>query len=249
MKLVGVIPARGGSKSIPKKNIKNFCSKPMIAWTILSALKSKLDRVIVSTDDPEIAKVAKKYGAEAPFLRPAELAIDTLGVEPVLKHTYEWLLKNEGYKADALVLLMPTNPLRRPFHIDEAIKIFIKKKVDSVVAVNETPANHTPYWTLIKTLHPKTKKSKVTLWGGIPLKKIPTRRQDFPLKCYARNDLIYVLKPKNLYDKERSDLYGKNVELYDTGTTYEADINTPEEWRDAELKAKKILVPKLTRNK
>lgn len=263
MKIVAVIPARGGSKRIPRKNIRNFCGKSLIAWTILGALKSKyLDRVIVSTDDKEIARIAKRYGAEVPFLRPAELAIPTIGIEPTLKHVYEWLLKNENYKADALVLLMPTSPLRQTHHIDEAIEIFKKKKVypirgrelssatdsttqqrafasngvDSVVAVNETPANHTPYWTLVRN-----KNGKVTLWGRKSLKNIITRSQDFPQKCYARNDLVYVLKPKNLFEK-KSNIYGNKVELYiiPDPSNYEADINTSDEWQDAEMKFQKL---------
>jgi len=237
MKIIGIIPARGGSERVPNKNLKNFCGKPLVAWTILGAKKSKhLDRVIVSTDSPAIAKIAKKHGAEAPFLRPAEFATSTIGVEPTLKHTYEWLLKNEAYKTDALVLLMPTSPLRQTFHIDDAIEIFKNKKADSVVGVNETPANHTPYWTLIRS-----RKGKVVLWGGIPLKNIITRRQDFPQKCYARNDLVYVLKPKNLFEK-KPNLYGKKVELYITAdpVLYEADINTPDEWEDAEIKFKRL---------
>lgn len=237
MKIVAIIPARGGSKRIPKKNIRNFCGKPLIAWTILGALKSKyLDRVIVSTDDKKIAEIAKKYGAEVPFLRPAELAIPTIGIEPTLKHAYQWLLKNEGYKADALVLLMPTAPLRQTRHIDEAIEIFKSKKVDSVVAVNETPANHTPYWTLIRH-----KNGKVTLFDGTSLKDMIVRSQDFPKKCYGRNDLIYVLKPKNLFEK-KPNLYGNKVELYiiPDPTNYEADVNTPDEWRNAEIKFRRL---------
>ncbi len=236
-KIVAVIPARKESKRIPRKNIKNFLGKPLIAWTILGALESKyLDRVIVSTDDKKIAKIAKKYGAEVPFLRPAELAIPTIGIEPILKHTYEWLLENENYKADALVLLMPTSPLRQTRHIDEAIEIFKKTKPDSVLGVNETPANHTPYWTLVRN-----KNGKVTLWGGTSLKNIITRSQDFPKKCYARNDLVYVLKPKNLFEK-KSNLYGNKVELYiiSNPSNYEADINTFDDWHDAELKFKKL---------
>jgi CMP-N,N'-diacetyllegionaminic acid synthase len=242
MHIVAIIPARGGSKTIPLKNLKIFAGKPLIAWSILSAKKSALvSRVIVSTDHPEIAKVAKKYGAEVPFLRPGELAGDKLGIEPVLKHAYEWLLANESYKADGLVLLMPTSPTRQTSHIDDAIKIFEKKKVDSVVGVNETPANHTPYWTLTRS-----PRGKVSLWGGIPLKKILTRRQDFPQKCYARNDLVYVLKPKNLYDKERSNIYGNKVELYDVAdpAIYEMDINTPDEWAEAEIKFQKLILKK-----
>ena len=239
MKIVAIIPARGGSKGIPNKNIKKFCGKPLIAWSIEGAIKAKkVDRVFVSTDSKKIVKIAKKYGAEAPFIRPSELATDKVGIEPVLKHTYEWLIENENYKADALILLLPTSPTRQTFHIEEAIRIFRKKEVDSVVSVNETPANHTPYWTLTRQ-----KDGKTTLWGNIPLKNILTRRQDFPQKCYARNDLVYVLKPKNLYDKEKPNLYGSKVELYEitNGIKYEADINTTEEWKESEIKLKKIL--------
>ena len=237
MKIIGVIPARGGSKSIPLKNLKDFCGKPLIAWSIISAKKSKLDRVIVSTDSPEIARVAKEYGAEVPFLRPPELAQDTVGMEPVLKHTYEWLKKNENYDADAIMLLQSTSPLRQAFHINNMLEAFIKSDADSIVAVNETPANHTPYWTLTKNIE-----GKVTLWDDTPLHDMLTRRQDFPKKCYSRNDLGYILKPKNLYES-KPNLYGNKVELYITPNAhlYEADINTPEEWAEAEEKAFKIL--------
>jgi len=235
MKVVGVIPARGGSKRTRDKNIKLFAGKPLIAWTILSALKSKkLDRVIVSTDSPVIAKIAKRFGAEAPFLRPPELATDAIGIEPVMKHVYQWLKANQGYQADALALLFCTNPLRQSRHIDQATKIMEKTGCDSVVAVNEVPANHTPYWTLVKN-----KKGQVRLFGDIPLKKILNQRQDFPQRCYARNELIYLLKPKNLYQTP-SRLYGKKVGLYVTSPIYEVDINTPAEWTLAELRFKNL---------
>jgi CMP-N-acetylneuraminic acid synthetase len=236
MRILAIIPARGGSARIPGKNIKKLADKPLIAWAILGAKKSKLlDRVVVSTDSPEIAKVAKKYGAETPFLRPESLATPTIGIEPVLKHAYEWFVKNENYAADLIVLLMSTNPLRRTFHIDEAIKLMKKSGADSVVTVNETPANHTPYWTLVRA-----PSGRVSLFGGKSIKKIITRSQDFPHKCYARNDLVYVLKPKNLYE-DPSNLYGDKVELYDTGPEFEADINTGAEWDDAVLKFKRLI--------
>lgn len=235
MKIVAVIAARGGSESIPNKNIKKFCGKPLIAWTILAAKKSAhVNRVIVSTDSPSIAKIARTYGAETPFLRPKELSNSAIGLEPVLAHVYTWLLEHEAYKADAMLLLPATNPMRQPFHIDEAIVIFKKKKTDSVVAVNETPANHTPYWTLIK---PPT--GKVALFGGINIKKILPRRQAFPQKCFARNDLVYVLKPKNLFEKIPN-LYGDTLELYETDPRYEVDINTEAEWEDAEIKFRRL---------
>ncbi|MEK9183542.1 MAG: acylneuraminate cytidylyltransferase family protein [Patescibacteria group bacterium] len=235
MKVVAVIPARGGSKSIPEKNIKKFCGKPLIAWTILEAKKSKkVNHIIVSTDSPDIARIAKHYGAEVPFVRPMEFATETAGIEPVMKHAYEWLIKNRKYKADALALLFATNPLRKFFHINEAIKIMKKTDCDSVVSVNETPANHTPFWTLVRE-----KNGTVSLFGGVSLKNIHNRRQDFPHPCYARNELIYLLKPKNLYDNP-SRLYGEKIELYATDPVYEVDINTLEDWTMSEIKFKSL---------
>lgn len=235
--IIGIIPARGGSQGIPGKNTKLFCGKPLIAWSIIAAHKSKLlDRVIVSTDSAAIASIAKRYGAEV-VMRPDELAIASIGIEPTLKHVYEYLKKTENYTASGIALMMPTTPTRQPFHIDTAVKLFLTKKVTSVVGVNPTPANHTPYWTLVRS-----PKGRVTLWGNIPLKQILTRRQDFPLTCYARNDLIYVLNPRNLYDKEKSNLYGARVELTieEHPEKYEMDINTPGEWRQAEIAFRRL---------
>ena len=235
MKIIAIIPARGGSLRIRDKNIKNFAGKPLIAWTILEAKKSELiNKIIVATDSPEISMIAKKYGAETPFLLPDSLTQPSSSIEPVIKYAYEWLIKNQNFKADAVVLLMPPNPLRKSVFIDEAIKIFKKKKPDSVVAVSETPANHTPFWTLIKQ-----KSGKVTLFNGQNIKKIIRISQKFPQKCYGRNDLVYVLKPRNLFEKN-SNLYGDKVELYVTNPLYEADINTPEEWLMTEMKFKML---------
>lgn len=233
MKIIGIIPARGGSKSIRKKAIRPFCGKPLIAWSILGAKKSKaLDRVIVLTDSPAIARVARRYGAEVPFLEPAELATGVGGVELPIRFVYEKLIETERYTADLIAMLMPTNPFRQPFHIRKAVALFKKKKCDAVVAVNETPANHTPFWTLVRA-----EPIGAVLYGGIPLKNIHDRRQDFPHACYARNDLIYLFKPRNLYDAKPG-YYGKKVELYETNPLYEIDINTPEEWLMAEMRFK-----------
>lgn len=239
MNIIALIPARGGSKSIPLKNIKDFAGKPLIAWAILAAKGSKqIDRVIVSTDSEEIAKVAREYGAEVPFMRPAELSGDKVATEPVVKHCYEWLLQNESYKADAIVLLMPPNPLRQSRHLDQAIEIFKNKGVDCVISVNETPANHTPYWTLVRG-----NDGKVTLFGGKSIKEILPQRQAFPQKCYGRNDIVYVLKPENLLQTPMN-LYGDTIELFETEPEYEVDINSPEDWELAELRLQKLLARK-----
>ncbi len=222
MKILGIIPARGGSKRIPKKNITKIGGRPLIAWTIESALKSKLDRVIITTDDQTIAKVAKRYGAEVPFTRPSNLANDKIGIEPVLIHALNWLKENEDYKPDAIALLMPTFPLRQAKHINEAIDIFCQKKPDSVISVIEAKANANPHW-IIK----KNNQNKVTLFTNKPLTQIATRSQDLPI-CYSRNDMIYLLRPENLKAK-KPNLYGQKVELYVMDDFFNADINTPED--------------------
>lgn len=222
MEILGIIPARGGSKRLPGKNIKSVNGRPLIAWSIESAKESQLNRVIVSTDDPKIAQIAKRYGAEVPFLRPAELAGDKLGIEPVLIHALNWLKKEEKYQPDAVALLMPTSPLRQTRHINEAIEVLKKKKSDSVVSVVEAKANANPHWIL-----KRNKRGKWVLFTNQPLTKIITRSQDLPA-CYSRNDVIYLLKPKNLSGK-KPNLYGDKVELYVMADFYNADINTPED--------------------
>jgi N-acylneuraminate cytidylyltransferase len=117
---VAIIPARGGSKRIPRKNIKSFCGKPMIAWSIEAALNSHcFNKVIVSTDDQEIAEVARKFGAEVPFIRPNELADDFTGTIPVTKHAIEWL-ENQGQTVSEAMCIYPTAPFVQPKIIVEA---------------------------------------------------------------------------------------------------------------------------------
>lgn len=133
--MIAIIPARGGSKGLPGKNVRLLNGKPLIAYAIEEAMKAKhIDRVIISTDDEEIAKVAVQYGAELPFMRPAELASDTAMAIDNYIYTIE-RLENEGGKAiDSFVVLQPTSPLRIAEDIDGAIKIFEQKKADSVIS-------------------------------------------------------------------------------------------------------------------
>ena len=133
---LGIIPARGGSKSIPRKNLHPLLGKPLIAWGILSALRAtSLDRMIVSTDDAEIAEVAKRYGAEVPFLRPAEIAADETPDLPVFQHALRALREAEGYAPDAIVHLRPTQPLRTPEQIDQAVELWTTSGADCVKSV------------------------------------------------------------------------------------------------------------------
>jgi len=135
--IVALIPARGGSKGIPRKNIRFLNGKPLIVYSINVAKKAKLiNRTIISTDDEEIADIAKQNGAEV-IMRPAELATDTATQESVLLHTIDYLKEKENYQTDAIVLLQPTCPLRSPKDIDGAVDTLLKRKADTVVSVFE----------------------------------------------------------------------------------------------------------------
>lgn len=147
-KILALIPARGGSKGIPKKNIKLLAGKPLIAWSIEVAKQSKyIDRVIVSTDSDEIAGVAREYGAEVPFSRPANLAEDLTPDTPVFAHCLDWLLQNEKYQPEILAHLRPTGPLRTAGEIDSAIELLEKfPEADSVRSVEEPPKPPFKMW-------------------------------------------------------------------------------------------------------
>lgn len=143
-KILALIPARGGSKGIPRKNIKPLLGKPLIAWTIEQGKRSKyIDRIIISTEDEEIAEISKKYGAQAPFLRPKELATDeTKGIDVVL-HTIEWMKRNNE-SFDLIMLLQPVSPLRTSEDIDKAVELLFSKNAMAIISVCEV--DHHPYW-------------------------------------------------------------------------------------------------------
>jgi CMP-N,N'-diacetyllegionaminic acid synthase len=224
-KTVAIIPARKGSRGIPDKNICDFAGKPLIAWTIELALAARgVSRVIVSTDSERIAAISRQYGAEVPFLRPGEISAAETPIEPVMAHAWEWLRMSEGYSADALILLFPTNPLRQVRHIEESLDLFFLSEVDSVLTVNESPAHYTPYWTLVRDVD-----GVVRYFGGKDIRSGYARRQDFPQKCYAKNDLVFVIRPQNLF-QARPSLYGERAELLVTARAFDGDINTPEDW-------------------
>ncbi|MCK9480991.1 MAG: acylneuraminate cytidylyltransferase family protein [Bacteroidia bacterium] len=142
MKILGVIPARGGSKGVPLKNIKLLDGKPLIEYTIMAALQSNLDRVIVSTDSKEIAEVAKNAGAEVPFLRPDSLASDSASSMPVAIHALNEIEKITGDVFDALMLLQPTTPFRTKTDINDAIELLKKNNTDSVISVVDVEGTH-----------------------------------------------------------------------------------------------------------
>lgn len=199
IKVLALIPARGGSKGIPRKNIKEINGKPLISYTISEAKKSKyIHRVLVSTEDKEIAEISCKFGAEVPFLRPEELAKDsTPGMDPVI-HCLNWLREKGGYVPDFLCLLQCTSPFRTAERIDEAIKLLLDKNADSVVSVCESETS--PYW--MKKVENGILKDFITdgpFYG---------RRQDAPV-TYKLNGAIYIT---------RTDLLLKNKSWYTENT-------------------------------
>ncbi len=200
MNILGVIPARGGSKGIPGKNIKMIAGKPLIAWTIEAAKKSKLlTRVIVSTDDEKIAEVAKKYGAEVPFLRPAHLAEDLSTDVEFLIHALLWLKSNEGYEPEIVVRLPPTSPLRTEAHIDLGIqKLIDTKDADAVRPIIETPKHPYKFWKITndgKWLEPFLIKE---ITGFDEPHNLP--RQLFP-KVYMHTGAMDVVRTKTVRDQ------------------------------------------------
>lgn len=145
MEILALIPARGGSKSIPRKNIRPLAGFPLIAYSIAAALQSRqVTRTLVSTDDDEIARIARGYGAEAPFLRPDELAQDNTTDHPVFTHALSWLKDHESYTPELVVQLRPTSPLRPPDCVDQAIQVLLEHlQADSVRSV--IPSGQNPY--------------------------------------------------------------------------------------------------------
>ncbi|MCG8685357.1 MAG: acylneuraminate cytidylyltransferase family protein, partial [Desulfobacterales bacterium] len=182
-KVLGLIPARGGSKGIPRKNIRLLNGKPLLNYTVEAALKAaSLDRVIVSTDDDEIAQVALKAGAEVPFMRPAEYATDTASSISVIKHALKWLKKNEGYRPDAVAFLAPTSPLRTTGQIDGTVDLLWNSKLDSAITI--CPVQDHPYF-----VYSLNEKGELIELIDIPDK--PLRRQDLP-DYYTESQSVIV---------------------------------------------------------
>lgn len=236
-KILGVITARGGSKGIPGKNIKPLLGKPLIAYTIESAKASGVfDRLILSTDDPQIAEVAKKYGCDVPFMRPKteELAGDKATHLKVLQHAVHWLKENENYYPDYVFLLQPTSPLRQPFHLKEALEIILKTKADSVLSIAEVP-DHFNHKTNMLIIADGTLK----LTNGEPIYKRIPRRQDRP-KNYSSASLIYLFKTDLLFHKENPNFYGEKTMPQVIDQKYLGDIDTLKDWSEVEEALKKL---------
>lgn len=235
MKIVAIIPAKADSKRLPRKNLLPMLGKPLPVWAIEAAMASKkINRVIVSTQDEEIAQMAREAGAEVPFMEPAEISAGGGDIEGLLLYAVRWLKEHENYVPDAVVLLQTTSPLKLPKHIDEAIAQFERSGADSTISVCKALGNHNPHWMLVED-----EGQGVRLFTGGRLKDIP-RRSDHLSECYFRNDIVYVLKPSNLYQTP-CNLYGNKVDLFKMDEFFDSDINTQEDWNITEDKLRRLL--------
>ena len=233
IKVLAIIPARGGSKGVPKKNSKLLAGAPLIAYTIESAKKSKhLDKLIVSSDDDEIISISKALGVEVPFKRPKEFAQDNSGSLEVVQHAIHYFERKNQY-FDAVVLLQPTTPFREKGLIDKAIETFINKKCDSLVSVLPVPHQYNPHWVFESDA-----KGFLNIATGDT--EIIKRRQDLP-KTYFRDGSIYITKTDVI---KNGSLYGNKVSYIETSLNNHINIDTIEDWKEAER-----IVLRYTQNK
>ncbi|MDQ3071785.1 MAG: acylneuraminate cytidylyltransferase family protein [Bacteroidota bacterium] len=224
IRTLGVITARGGSKGVSRKNIKLLCGKPLLHYTAEAGLASdRITTVMLSTDDEEIAEEGRKAGVEVPFMRPAELALDTTPTLPVIQHALKWYA-DKGQHFDLVCLLQPTNPLRKAADIDACIDLLINKKFDSVLSVRPVPHEFNPHWVFFRD-------DEDLLRISTGDEKLITRRQDLP-PAYCRDGVIYVMRSRIVM--KQNTMYGKRIGAYNTNAQYEINIDTMNDWEEAE---------------
>jgi len=224
-----VVPARGGSKGIPRKNLQLLAGKPLVAHAVATGLAATLvDRVLCSTDDPEIADAARAAGADVPFLRPPDLAADTSEDWPVFMHVLDYLDTREGYRPDLIVNLRPTSPLRTPTHVDDAIRLLLDTAADSVKAV------------CLARQHPHKMWLRQPNGGIEPYLKTPfrlARGPDVPRAqledIYWQNGVVDVTRREVIL--EQGVMIGRRVAGLVTQPAESIDIDTPLDLQLAEL--------------
>lgn len=222
MHILGIIPARGGSKVVPRKNLVPLIEKPLIAFTIEEARKvSSITRLIVSTDDSEIAMTSRQYGAETPFLRPESLAADDTPVAPVACHAVRFFEERENWSPDAIMVLQPTSPLRTSQDIEGAVNRFVRLRPDTLVSVC-TVREH-PAW----------------MWQPYGDFLVPYSGWDFQEKgrqslpvLYRETGAIYLVAKEVLM--KRQSLYGSRILAYETDAQSAVDINDEHDFQLAE---------------
>jgi len=192
-KILAIIPARGGSKRLPRKNVLPLGEKPLIGWTIDEAKQSKyITDIVVSTDNAEVAKVASQFGCPVPFMRPQNLSDDNASSVDVVIHAVEFFKKQLGKEYDYVLLLQPTSPLRNVSDIDSAIEMLFEKNADSVVSVCE--CEHSPLWT-------NTLPENLSMANFIREEHRGIRSQDLP-KYYRLNGALYLTKVNRFLEEK-----------------------------------------------
>jgi len=225
--VLAIIPARGGSKSIPRKNIQPFAGHPLIAYSIAAGLQAKtVTRVIVSTDDVHIAEIARGYGAEAPFLRPADLALDTTTDFPVIAHALQWLTDEEGFQPEVIVQLRPTSPLRPVDLVDRAVDILLRNpQADCVRGV--APSGQNPYkmWRIEESgqMRPLLESAFDEPYN-MPRQKLP--------QTYWQTGHIDAFRSSTVIEKQS--LTGDTILPLMLNPCFTADIDTVQDWERAE---------------
>jgi CMP-N-acetylneuraminic acid synthetase len=219
MTVLGLIPARGGSKGVPGKNIKPLGGKPLICWTIDAALGAgRLDRIIVSTDCEKIAAVAKAAGAEVPFLRPRHMAADTTTDGPVMTHAMNWLAENENRPVSMLAYLRPTTPFKSPRIIDHCISVLdANAAFTGVRTITRVEGVHHPYW-----MHRVTGGTLGPFIDGLDERRC-FGRQSLP-PCYRVNGVVDVLRPNVVAEDPM--LYGPCIGTVELEESVSVDIDT-----------------------
>lgn len=227
--MIAIIPARGGSKGVPHKNIRNLNGKPLIAYTIEAALNSKyIDKVLVTTDDIEIATISQKYGASVPFMRPDYLATDTASAIDVYLHAVEFVKKNFKNDISKFMVLLPTAPLRKTKHIDEAVEQFLKAKAQTLVAMKEADTPISWYYLL--------QKDGTVRNANFDSNNMANRQMN--KKYYIPNGAIYILDYQLL--KKQRTYYSENTIPYIMSSEESVDIDTQFDFKIAEFMMKEL---------
>ncbi len=237
MKILAIVPARGGSKGIPRKNIKSLAGKPLLAYTLETASQSRLiDTLIVSTEDEEIANVAASLGHPVPFMRSAELAQDfTPSVDVIVDIVNTYKKMDVFY--DAVMLLEPTCPFRRVEEINECVEIFKNKGTDSLITVKNVPAQFNPHWVFEDG-------GDSLLHKAIESDTVISRRQILP-KAYARDGSVYITKADVLVNQHS--LYGNSIAFRVNDNPMHVNIDSVDDWREAERKLSQYKSSKLSK--
>ncbi|HEU4589066.1 MAG TPA: acylneuraminate cytidylyltransferase family protein [Gemmatimonadales bacterium] len=224
MRVLGLVPARGGSRGVPRKNTRLLCGRPLLWYTARAAHGSRqLTRVVLSTDDPEIAEIGRGCGLDVPFIRPDALARDDAPMLPVVQHALRALEPQDG-RYEAVCLLQPTNPLREAGDIDACIELLATSGADSVVTTQPVPAQYNPHWVYFPLPDGSL---RLSTGEAAPV----SRRQALPPAVH-RDGTVYVTRREVLVDADS--LYGARVLGYAMEPARSLNIDTPADWALAE---------------